>query len=139
MLRRSNYNIRYAPTDASPGNPLWAISVEITPEFFEFLKKQKPDKEQYEELGLRTFKALGYKNIDRKFVAEQFADSAICSWEGGLLRKIQVPGDAAGLFLEESPHLMYSTHNIASQSQTTPIMVILTMYLFDMELLIPRK
>lgn len=138
MLEKSNFTIRFGPISRKSSDS-FAISVEITPEFYKFLKKQKPRKELYEQIGYDTLKKVGHASIDKKFVSHNFMDSTICSWEGGLLTKIQAPGNAAGLFFEESPYLKYHTHNIFSQSQTSMILAIMTRYLFDMEAWIPLE
>ena len=139
-MRRSNYRIMCGPTGHGTGNPLWGLCVEITPEFLDFLRRQEPDREKYEELGLETLRKTGWPDMSREHVATQFSEGGICGWERGLLTKIQVPGNAAGLYFEESPSsIKWSAHNLSSESQFTTLLVIINTYFFDMESHIPRE
>jgi hypothetical protein len=126
-MKGSNYNTVVGAIDSSRLDP-WFIFAEITPEFYIFLLEQEPDKEKYEKYGLKALKMSSFPRNDEEHVGK------LCEWEGGLLKKIQIPGDEANIELLTSPQFRYISHNLEHDYQAIIIASVLQPYLYDMEL-----
>tara|TARA_Y100000034_G_scaffold111629_1_gene144871 strand:- start:1792 stop:2181 length:390 start_codon:yes stop_codon:yes gene_type:complete len=121
------------PEDRPKG---YGIYFFVSDKFIEFAKKQEIDKKRYEKIGLNFIPSSGWPNI--KYSSFR---GGICSWvkNTGLLRHINVPGNVAGVALEESIfespdyHNIYYPHNIDSILQTSAILAIMSHYLNDIE------
>lgn len=135
-MEKSNYQIYYWPKDGICGH---SVTVEVSEEFIEFARKQEIDKKSYEEIGLGIIRACGWENFEKKDMSHE---GGICAWEdnSGLLHHINVPGNAAGVALEEGAHgWAYHPHNMDYMSQAAAVLGIMSFYLRDIEMRLPRK
>lgn len=129
-MQRSNYRIEYWPAEGGNGH---CVTVKVSNEFIEFAKRQEIDRKRYEEIGL---------NIEKACCLDGILEEDICEWEGetGLLRCINIPGNAAGAILEKGiDGWEYHGHNMSDISQASVILGIIIHYLNDIEMRIPRK
>lgn len=136
-MNKSNYQIHYYPIIKSHGN----LRVDVSNEFVEFAKKQKINKEKYEELGLSFIKLSGWPDYTKEMIRHGPSGGRICNWweendvETGLLFFVNVPGNAAGLCLEDGADgWRYYPHNMDNMSQAAVALGIITEYLSEIEL-----
>ena len=128
MLQKSNYQILYFPNDKASG---YGFTIRLKEEFRDFARFQDVNQELYEQETIRLIKF--FTDIDWNEVSKQHG--GLCCFDGGLLWKIKIPGNAAGISLEnrnqDEPY--YTSHNIDSPYQTGILLGILSRYLFDIE------
>lgn len=135
-MERSNCQILYWPKDGACGH---SVTVEVSEEFIEFARKQEIDKKKYEKIGLGIIRACGWEKFGKRDISHE---GGICHWEedSGLLHHICIPGNAAGVALEKMAHeWAYRPHNMHYMSQAAAVLGIMSFYLKDIEIRIPRK
>ncbi len=138
MTTKSTYTIHYWPRNKIAG---FGVTIKISNEFLEFAKRQKIDKQKYEEIGLEIIQASGWKNLNYDFFEKT---GGICNWvEGventGLLHHVRVPGNAAGVALEKGlDGWAYYPHNMDNISQASAVLGIMSHYLDNIESRMPK-
>ena len=133
-MKKSNFSIKYFPSQKLSGQ---GFEIDISDEFVEFARKQKLNKERYENLAREAYVFFGFEKS-----LEFYVDRQICNWEGdsGLLHHVIVPGNAAGICLEEGlAGLSYTPNNIDSPNQALVLFRVMFHYLNDIELRIPNE
>jgi hypothetical protein len=122
-----NYRIIYRPVDRPGG---FGFDVELPLNFKEAVTGLEFDVERYETYGRRIVTVHGFD------AAVYGTELFYGWWERGLVGSIRVPGNAAGLALEEEPYrsrgvLQYSSFNMDNSNQTSIALALLTKYLED--------
>ncbi|MDP2628656.1 MAG: hypothetical protein Q8P15_02035 [Nanoarchaeota archaeon] len=133
MINKSNYLIDYFPVQRAGG---FHISFRISKEFAEFAKQQKLNHEHYEEIGLSAIRNSGWRDYQPLY--------KICNWvcengnPTGLLHHVRVPGNAAGVGLEEDfDRLAYCSYNMDGPSQVSAVLAVMSFYFKNIESMIP--
>lgn len=136
MLTKSNYRISYFPRNATSGH---SVLINLKKEFCDFARTQKVNREKYVELGASLIEVLCQSDFNKDnglVLANHFKEnSQSIIWDGGLVRVLQVPGNAAGINLEES-HIdgpLYSPNNMDGVNQAAMVLAFFTHYFYDLE------
>ncbi|MEA3230098.1 MAG: hypothetical protein U9P44_04230 [archaeon] len=129
QLQPSNYRIYYAPHSGAGGH---GFSIEVSEDFVDFAKELDVNEARFENIALAALRVNGYDET----LVKSFEIEGVCSFDGGLLEKIIIPGDATALVLERygNPNApVYLSHNLDNSSQVSVIFAVMTAYLVSVE------
>jgi hypothetical protein len=139
-LTSSNYQSYFCPRrDIAIGR--FGFGVDLKDEFVEFAKKQELDHKDYEKYGMDVLKACGFNDTAIKLAG--LDKIGIYGWHqnhSGLLVRASVPGgEENNITLGKNPDYRLSPHNVDEMRQCTALFSLVTHWLTDIELRIPRK
>lgn len=127
MTNKSNYSVRYEP---KKGAGRHRFIVDLNTDFVEFAKSQKLDEKKYADFVHNMIEDFYGKNT-----ADHFRnDENSVYFEGGLLRWVQIPGNASGFSLEKQiDRYYYTTHNLDEPTQSSILLAVLFKYFNELE------
>ena len=135
-LKPSNYTFRYEPVKPN-GLGRHNVYIAVRKEFCDFAREQKVNIKQFERIAYE----VRICNKWDKLLADSQKRDGFCRWDGGLLKRLVIPGDAARLVLDMDDTIngpMYKSYNIDGASQASLIFAIMAFYFEIIESEIPK-